>query len=147
MKIVVPDGVEIVPVFLTRQDQLRFLPLVLGDQNDIAWFRRLARDASDRTNDIFCRAVLYFLGRVEAEAVEMKLVDPVTTVANEELADRAGIRSVKINRFTLIVVFVTPGEVMIGENSDVVSVRTEMIVNNVEDHSQAQRMRTIDKRA
>ena len=66
----------------------------------------------------------------------MKFVDPVTAVSDEKFADRVGFWAVKINRLAPIV-FEAGVEIMIGENANVIAVRTEVVVNDVENDGQA----------
>src|SRR5262249_36765097 len=123
MKIVVPDRVEIVPAFFARQNQLRFLPLVLSDQNDLAWFGGLTRGPADLAADVFVGTVFNLRLRVEAETVEVKVGHPAAAVGDEKVANWARVWSVKIDHFAPIVWFVTLGEIMIRESPDIISVR------------------------
>src|SRR5262249_9925599 len=136
MKIIVPNCVEIVAALPARSNQFRFLPLVLRDQNNLARTRCLARGASDCPDDVFVGRVFHLVGRVESKTVKMKFVDPVATVSDEKFADRVGFWAVKINRLAPIV-FEAGVEIMIGESANVVAVRTEVVVNDVENDGQA----------
>jgi len=76
------------------------------------------------------------LGGVETEPIEMKFIDPVAGVGDEELTDRPGVLAVKVDRIAPIV-FVALGEIIFGINPQVISVRSEMVVNDVENDRQA----------
>ena len=84
------------------------------------------------------------LGGVETETIEMKFCDPVTPVANEKFADRSGVFAVEVNRVTPFVLSLAI-DVILRVNAKVISVRPEMIINNVKDHTQIKPMRAIDK--
>ena len=61
----------------------------------------------------------------------MKFINPIATVGDKKFANCARIRPVKIDRFAPIILFVTLREIMIGENADVISVWTEVVVNDI----------------
>src|SRR2546430_7445665 len=67
---------------LFRSDQLRFLRLVFGDENDRTPARREPGRTTDRAHDVFVRLVVDALGRIEAEPVEMKFLDPISAVGD-----------------------------------------------------------------
>ena len=79
---------------------------------------------------------MHILCCVEAETVKMKFRDPVASIGNEKLADRTRVRPIKVNRFAPVV-FVLSGEIMIRKDANIISVRAKVIVNNVEDYTQA----------
>ena len=85
---------------------------------------------------IDCKNALVEADGDEAQAVEMKFFDPIARVADEELAHRPGIRAVEIDRRAPIG-FVAAGEIIIGENGEIVSIRAEVIVNDVENDADA----------
>src|SRR3954451_13937610 len=66
---------------------LRFLQIVLCDKNDRTRTRRLARRLIDCANDVFLGPIANGVRRVEAEAIEMKFFDPITSVRNEKFAN------------------------------------------------------------
>src|SRR5207244_751382 len=82
--------------------------------------------------------------RIETKSVEMKLLDPVAAVGDKKFAHRTRIRSVEINRITPIV-FVFTSQIIIGVDAEIIPVGSKMVVNNIENYSQTQRMRAIDK--
>src|SRR5437016_14197302 len=76
----------------------------------------------------------------------MKLFDPITGIGNEELADRAGVRPVEIDRLAPLV-FVALGEIAVGKPLQVIPVRAEVVVDDVENDGQAKPMGTVDEAA
>ena len=88
MEIVVPHSVEIIATFTARSNQFGFLPLIFCEQKNRARTSRFARGAADGADDVFIRIVKNALRRIEAESIEMKLLDPVAPIGDEESADR-----------------------------------------------------------
>src|SRR5690349_9949418 len=113
MKVVVPDGVAAVSAIGTRLSQPRLLWLVFGADVDArpALSRRAARGFGDLRDDVPLRSVDDALGRVEAKAIESKLIDPVARVLGEELAHRAVPFTVEVERLAPLV-GITIGEVI-----------------------------------
>src|SRR5271169_5526834 len=146
MEVVIPQGVEPVTAPLGGSRQLRVLWLVLsGDKGDSPAPRRphLPRDGGD--NMIF-RLIENRLRRVEPQPVEMILVDPIARIGDEEFARRAGIGTVEIDGITPFVV-VAIREISRGEQFEIVSVRAEMVVDDVEDHGDPETVGAVDKAA
>ena len=97
MEIVVPNRIEIVATFAAGTDELGNLPLVFGDQNDRAWSSGFAGGPANCADDVFVRFIMNRIGGVEAEAVEVEFVDPVTAVGDVKFADRRRVGPVEIN--------------------------------------------------
>ena len=57
-----------------------------------------SRTCRDRGDDVLVRGVEDLLRRVEAQPVEMVFVDPVAGIGEKELAHRAGVGAVEIDR-------------------------------------------------
>src|SRR5271163_1668230 len=76
----------------------------------------------------------------------MILVDPIARIGDEEFAHRAGTETVKIDRLAPVVV-VAISEISRGEQFEIVSVRAEMIVDDVEDHGDPESMGAVDEAA
>jgi hypothetical protein len=68
--------------------------------------------------------------RVEAEPVEVKLLDPVATIRDEKFADWPGIRAVKINRVAPFVAF-SADQIIVGKTSQIISVGAKVVVNDI----------------
>ena len=76
----------------------------------------------------------------------MILVDPIARIGDEEFARRAGIGTVEIDRLAPFVV-VAIGEISRGEQFEIVSVRAEMVVDDVEDDGDPESMGAVDEAA
>src|ERR1700688_4665073 len=74
----------------------------------------------------------------------MIFLDPVTGVGQEEITHRAGVGTIEVNRLAPLVL-VPIGEIGFGEESQRVYVGTNMVVDDVENDGDAERMRSIDK--
>src|SRR5450631_3187911 len=74
----------------------------------------------------------------------MIFLDPVTGIGEEELTHRDGVRTIEVNRLAPVVL-IPFGKIGFGENRQKVSVRTKMVVDDVENDGDAERMRSIDK--
>src|SRR5512145_2081656 len=74
----------------------------------------------------------------------MKFIDPVAGVGGEVFADRSGVLSVEIDRGAPIG-RVAVGEVVFGELPQVVPIRPQVVVNDVEYHAEADRVGAIDE--
>src|ERR671925_230651 len=97
MKIVVPQRIAIVTILLRRPHDPSVLRFILRTDDDRAAPRGAARFAGDAGDDVFGRRVENLLRRIEPQAVEMKLVDPVGGVRYEELTNSLRGGSVEIN--------------------------------------------------
>jgi hypothetical protein len=144
MPVVVPQRVEPAATLCDRPNQRRILRLVLSDQHDGAVAGRGPRVATHHHQNVLVGCVEYLLRRVEAQAVEMELLDPVRGVGCKELADRRGPRSVEVDGVAPLVV-VLVGEVGRRKLAQIVARRPEMIRDHVEDHAEARRMGGIDE--
>ena len=81
-----------------RDIEVETLPgIVLGHKNDRTRTRRLARGATHCAYDVFLGLIMNRVGRVEAEAIEMKFLDPITSVGDEKFAHGPGVWAVEIN--------------------------------------------------
>src|SRR5580698_3605887 len=92
------------------------------------------------------RIVVDAMRRVEPKPVEMVLVDPVAGVGDKELAYRTGGGPVEIERLTPL------GRVLLAEiagrgRAQIVSVGPELIVDDVEDDREAERVGSADQAA
>ena len=82
--------------------------------------------------------------RVEPQAVEAKLVDPIERVLDDELPHRRRCRAVVIDRVAPGRL-VTVGEKVAARRAQIVPVRAEVIVDDVEHHREAARVRRVDE--
>src|SRR5262245_9133235 len=74
----------------------------------------------------------------------MKFIDPIAGVGDEVFADGAGVLPAEINRGAPIG-RVAVGEVVFGEIPQIVPVRSQVVVYDVEDHAEADRMGAVDE--
>src|SRR5438105_1565594 len=79
------------------------------------------------------------LRRVEPESVEVELVDPVSGVRDRELPGASRALAVIVDRFAPL--GGAGVHVRVGELRQVVAVRAEVIVDDVEDHGDSTRLR------
>ena len=84
------------------------------------------------------------LRRVEPQAVEMKLADPVTRVAEDEIARALRVFAVEVQRLAPVGL-VARAEIVRAEAFQVIAVGPEMVVDDVEDDGEAERMRVVDE--
>src|ERR1700745_1659932 len=92
------------------------------------------------------RSIENCLRRVEPQPVEMILVDPIACIGDKEFARRAGIETVEVDGLTPFVV-VTIGEISCGEQFKIVSVRAEMVVDDVENDGDPKSVGAVDEAA
>ena len=98
----------------------------------------------DLVEDVGTAVVLDRMHRVEAQPVEVELVDPVFGVLDDEIADRARVRTVVIDRVAPRRL-VTAGEKVGRVEPQIVPVRAEVIVDDVEQNRDAAPMRGLDE--
>src|ERR1700752_5254486 len=146
MEVVIPQGVEPVTAPLGRTHQLGVLWLVLSDDKGNSAAPRRSHLPRDGGGNMIFRLIENCLRRVEPQPVEMILVDPIARIGDEEFARRAGIGTVEIDGLTPFVV-VAIGEISRREQFEIVYVRTEMVVDDVEDDGDPESMGTVDEAA
>src|SRR5437588_768665 len=76
----------------------------------------------------------------------MKLLDPIPDIRENEFAHGPAVRPVEIDRFPPLVL-VAIGEIALGKTFQIIAVRAEMVVDDVENDREAERMRVVDKGA
>src|SRR5437763_16545734 len=99
-----------------------------------------------RTHNRFRRFVINALSRIKPKTVEMKFLDPVASIGDEEFPDRPAIFPVEINQFTPFV-FPLTIHVILGVNTELVSIRPEVVVDDVENHAYPWRVCPINEDA
>ena len=120
--------------------------LVLADDQHTTAPGRRADRPHDRPEDVVGTVVEEALRRIDTQAVEVELVDPVGDVRQDELAHRPGVLAVEIERLAPLGL-VPLREVVVRERSEVVAVGAEVVVNHVEDHRQAEAVGAVDEPA
>ena len=97
----------------------------------------------DFGEDVFLRRVRDCVRRIEPEAVDVKFPAPIGGIFDEEIP----------HRFQLEIETIAPGrfvfriEIVAAVGAEIVAIRTEMIVNHVEDDGETALMRRIDQSA
>src|SRR5690606_19116185 len=81
---------------------------------------------------------------IEAKAIEVELRHPVKCTLNNKLTDHLCARSVIVDRFSPRA-FMLLGEDG-GDGWEIVSMRTEVVIDHVEEHHQRPAMGRIDER-
>ena len=122
----------------------RVLRLVLGHQQQPAARGGGPGGGGDGGEDVLGGGVDDGLGGVDPETVEVELADPVDGVGDEELPHRARLGVVEVERLPPVVV-VTIGEVVRGEPVEDRAGRPEVVVDDVEDHSQSHGVGGVDE--
>ena len=99
MEVVGPLRVEAEPPRSGGQEEARVVQVALGDDVDAAGPSRSARPRDRRRQLLQERAAPRVddgVDGVEAQAVEVVLVEPVQGVLDEEAADRVAVRAVEV---------------------------------------------------
>ncbi len=139
VKVVVPQGVERVSAFAAGREQPRLLRFVLTNDQRAARAAGTAHRVDDLAEDVGRGAIEDALCGVEAEPVEMVLLDPVPRVVEEEVAHRLAVGPVEIDRVAPLGREIAP-EVVLRELPQVVAARTQVIVHDVEHHAESEAM-------
>ena len=136
MKIIIPHSIQISPAFAARPHHVRFLEIVFGDEDDRARAGCFSRRASNSADDVFVGLIADSVRRVETESVEMKFLNPISSVRNEKFADRSRIWPVEIDRVAPFV-FLLTNQIIIGKNPEIIPVRPEVVIDDIENHTEA----------
>src|SRR5262249_5313312 len=118
--------------------------VVLEHEMDVTPARRGLHGRRQLLEDVRLAVVAYRVNGVEAKPVDVELLDPVKGVVDEEVPHHTAARSVEVDRRT-------PGRrVPLGEELrgvvvEVITLRPEVIVNDVEKHHETARMRRVDE--
>jgi hypothetical protein len=120
------------------------LRLVLGDEEHIAGACRRARTLDQLGDDVGRARIEDALRRIQAESIEVELTQPVIGVADHEIARTIGVLAIEVERLTPLRSMAL-AEVVRTEALQVVAVGPEMVVDDIEDHCDATRMRCIDE--
>src|SRR5215831_8567822 len=135
MKVIVPQGIQTITPLLWRSHELRLLRLILRDEENRASASSFAHLPGDGGEDVVGGGIIDVLGGIEAQAIEMELVDPIRGVGDEELTDRTGERAVEVDRLAPIR-GIAVREILCRVLFEIVSIWPDMIIDHVEDHPQ-----------
>ena len=145
VQIFVPHAVEAEAARLGPH-QARLLRLVFGDDQNAARACGVARRGGQLGDDIARGVVEDLLGGVEPQPVEMEFAHPIGGVFAHEFPHRSGALAVEIDGIApFVLVFV--GDVGGREKRQVIPVRPEMIVDDVENDAEPEPVRRIDEGA
>ena len=75
--------------------------------------------------------------RIQAQPVEVKLVDPVPRVGGKKVAYRPGSRPVEVEGIAPLTP-IAGGDVLLGELTQKIPGRSEVVVDDIQDHPDAQ---------
>ena len=122
----------------------RLVVLVLKYQMRTARQRRAAHPLRQLLQDVH-RAVIHDgVHRVEAQAVQVKLLEPVEGVMNEEFAHAAVVVAIEIDRRAPGCVMARIEELRCVQRQ-VIAFRAKVVVDHIQDHHQAARVRGVDQ--
>ena len=144
MEIVIPHGIDAPSSPLDRKQVLGSLRLVLGDEHDAALRRLAPRVRRHFSNDVPLTVVEDRLSGIESKAIEVKFPHPVTRVVDDQITCTLAALAVEIESFAPL--GSVPGaEIAIAEAAQIVAVGTEMVVDDIEDHREPERMCGVDE--
>src|SRR5688572_15915777 len=144
MPVLVPYPIETARSALIDVPQERHvLRLVLGDDEQTTRMRDCTGMPRQFVDDVLGRAIVDRVDGIEAEAVEMVLVDPVPHVGAHECPHRLGMLTVKVEA-------ASPFRFVLGEIPVAVLVQDapdwpEMVVDDIENHSYPETMGIVDE--
>src|SRR5271157_2040916 len=98
VEVVAPEHVEPETAPLGRPEQPCALSLVFADDQHTTAPGRRADRPHDRPEDVVGTVVEDVLRRIDTQAVDVELVDPVGGVGKDELAHRPGVLAVEVQR-------------------------------------------------
>ena len=143
VEVVQPEAVEIVAAGVVGQDGAQVVPLVLGDEQRPPPRRApFVRRFAQFPQDVNLAFVVHLIRSVQAKAVDVVLVQPVERVIDEEAAHPAAIRAVEVDRVAPGGL-VAAGEVVGRVPAQVVAVRPQMVVDDVQDDAEAAGVRGV----
>ena len=143
MKVVVIERVESKSAAILGLQKTHVLRFVFSRQHDRP---ALAVRCASRlmAQDMFGGIVQDRLRGVGAQAVEMELVDPVTSIGDEKISHRSRIGVVEVDRLAPFIAMSVAG---VGRRKlfEKIAGQSEMVVNHVQQHPDADRVRLIDE--
>ncbi len=145
MKIVAPHRVQSAAAVACRSGIARIVFVGLGDHIDRApqFAGQRLHPLLDLGEDVLRRIVFDGLHRIQPQAVEVILANPVQRVLHYVAAHMLAARGIVVHRLSPWR-FVVRREVR-TEVAQVIAFRAEMVVNHVENHRQPAAMRGIDE--
>ncbi len=131
---------------IVAHEQRRAVRVVLENDVDLAFPpRAVAQRRADLAHDVDRRVVVDGVDRVHAQPVGMELLDPVERVVDEEIAHGPCLLAVEIDRRAPRCRMGRVEELR-APGVQVVAIRAEVVVDHVDQHHQAERVRAVDER-
>src|SRR5258706_955172 len=145
VKIVIPDRIQTVAAELSRPNQAAIVIGAFGDQIRLAFETRkgLMHFAAQLVDESNRRMIENRMHGIEAQRIDVKFRDPIQSILNKEFSYLIAEGSVEVERRSprrLVAI----GEVR-SEVGEIISFRTEMIVDHVENHREAAPVTGIDE--
>ena len=137
MEIVSPDRVDTQAALVPWAQVARVVLVRLGDQDARVQLGQFGQD-------VFGRCVEDGVRRVEAQAVDVVLAEPVPGIVEHELAHPLTVRPVVVDRIAPGRV-IAIGEVVVRERPQVIAVRPEVVVDDIQDDGQPVLVGGVDK--
>src|ERR1700758_1172131 len=144
MKIIIPDRIQSVSLVLRGLHQLHGLRLVFSDKIKPALSCGFSRRRCDFGKNMPRRGIKNLLGSIKPEPIEMKLADPVLGILNKKFTNGFRIEPIKVEGFSPLRL-VSIGEVVGRKEGKIITVRTDVIVNHIQDYRNAGPMAFIDE--
>src|SRR5213083_2413723 len=145
MKIIVPGCVQSIASFFGRLNESRILAFVFGNHHNGAGAGGASRFTVDFEKNMRRRLIEDLLRCIQPETVKVEFFNPVGRIGDEEFADGCGIRSIEVDRFAPFIL-ITAGEVVRGKFFQVIPVRTQVVVNDIENDAESHTMRPVNER-
>src|SRR5262249_43139147 len=139
VEVIVPERVKAVPTALWWADQFRVLWFVLGHEEGGASMGCVSHAASYGCENMIRGGIVDVLSGIQAQAVEVKFLDPVAGIGNEKLAHRTGMLVCIVNRWAPVR-GVAIRKIFWGELRQKIAVWSHMVVDHIQDHAQPQCM-------
>src|SRR5205823_13869636 len=76
----------------------------------------------------------------------MKFLNPIASISDEKLADWSAVFPIEIDRVSPFVFFIAT-QIIVRKRTEIISVRPEMIVDDVQNDAESKRMCAIDEGA
>src|SRR5579883_345045 len=143
MEVVAPDAIDAPAALLYRRQNFSDIAVVFGDDTNYASVLRakLLHCPRDFRNNVLARVILDLLDGVQPQAIDVVFPDPIERILHEVVANRTRILVIKIHR-------ISPRRgVMMREVRtelrQVVPFRSEVVVHDIENDSEALRVSSI----
>src|ERR1700730_13627802 len=144
MKIIIPERIQSIPLFLRRLHQLYVLGLIFGHKVKLAISRRFSRSCGNFGENMPGRGIENLLGSIQPESIKMKFAYPVPGILYNEFSNRSGIWPVEIERFPPLRL-IPIREIGWGKEGKIIAILSNVIIDHVEDYRETGLVTLIDK--